>query len=321
MSLPIRAAVVVSFVATAAQAATFSSLVSFGDSLSDIGNLRSAAFNAIPGAPGYFDGRFSNGPIWIDGLSAGLGLPAPVRSTAGGNDYAYGLATSGTGTTPVPVLNVPIPNVRTQITGYAAANVSTPTALYTVLGGANDLIGAIEGGATPVQQGLAAQAAANNIVAGVQALYNDGARNILVANLPDLGNLPRFRGTSNQAAATGIAATFDSSLGVQLSLLTASSPGLNLYSLDLATLFTQAQANPGSFGLTNVTDPAYTNDPNYLGSGTAVANPAGYLFWDSIHPSAKGHSLVAAAALAAVPEPSAMAVVALALPLLRRRRV
>ena len=41
---------------------TFDSVVSFGDSLSDNGNIDLASGGAAPGAA-YFDGRFSNGPV------------------------------------------------------------------------------------------------------------------------------------------------------------------------------------------------------------------------------------------------------------------
>ena len=63
--------------ATAAHAGPFSDMVVFGDSLSDTGNVASlttavfgSTFPAYPGAVG----RFSNGPVWVETLAAGLGL-------------------------------------------------------------------------------------------------------------------------------------------------------------------------------------------------------------------------------------------------------
>src|SRR5262245_1866124 len=80
----------------AALAGPFSNLVVFGDSLSDVGNISNATFGTNPG-PYYWNGRFSNGPVYTETLATGLGLPAMARSTAGGNDYAYGGAqTTGT---------------------------------------------------------------------------------------------------------------------------------------------------------------------------------------------------------------------------------
>ena len=48
----------------------------FGDSLSDNGNAFKATGGAIPASPPYFNGRFSNGPVWVEGFSTELKLPA-----------------------------------------------------------------------------------------------------------------------------------------------------------------------------------------------------------------------------------------------------
>jgi len=73
-------------IVTAASAEPFSQLVFFGDSLSDVGNLQDAV-SIYPG-PYYYDGRFSNGPVFPEALSAGLGWGALVHSTAEGNHFA-----------------------------------------------------------------------------------------------------------------------------------------------------------------------------------------------------------------------------------------
>lgn len=64
---------------------TFSAVVSFGDSLSDIGTYAPATSIAGNGAGPYFGGKFTtNGPgasVWVEGLAAALGLvltPAEV---------------------------------------------------------------------------------------------------------------------------------------------------------------------------------------------------------------------------------------------------
>ena len=47
----------------------YSALYAFGDSLSDVGNVFAASRGTEPARP-YFQGRFSNGPIWLDYLAA-----------------------------------------------------------------------------------------------------------------------------------------------------------------------------------------------------------------------------------------------------------
>jgi hypothetical protein len=70
-------------------------LVVFGDSYSSTGNIYVATGGAFP-APSLFpsDGRWSNGPIWIDTLSYLLEIDSPHPSLLGGTNYAWGGATS-----------------------------------------------------------------------------------------------------------------------------------------------------------------------------------------------------------------------------------
>lgn len=61
----------------------FQALVSFGDSLSDVGSYRTAGIAAIGG------GRYTvNGPgprVWVEQLASQLGLPAPCAAQTGLN--------------------------------------------------------------------------------------------------------------------------------------------------------------------------------------------------------------------------------------------
>lgn len=302
-----------------ARANSFSGMVNFGDSLSDVGNIHDLTtaiypLHAIVPASPYYNGHFSNGPIWVEQLAGLMGLPTPTPSRTGGTDYAYGLAHSGTGNT-----ELVIPNVQTQINDWTANHVSGASQLFTVLGGATDLFDLI---GVAGDQTAAAQQAANNIVAGLQSLYNDGARNILVGNLPDLGLVPSYHNTPDQAQATALTNAFNATLAAGLGNLQATSVGLNLQLLDLNTLFNSAIVNPAAYGLTNVTAAAYTGDPDYEGVGTVVPDPSGYLFWDEVHPTTLGHSMVAQAAFTVVPEPATTMLLVLpaAMMLMRRRR-
>ena len=52
----------------------YNAIYVFGDSYCDVGNVYTATKGAIPAAP-YYNGRFSNGPIWIDHVASASGLP------------------------------------------------------------------------------------------------------------------------------------------------------------------------------------------------------------------------------------------------------
>ena len=73
-------------------ASAFSALYAFGDSLTDTGNVYLAA-PGVPLAP-YYNGRFSNGPLWVEGLANNLGLSINP-SVGGGTNYAFGGAVTG----------------------------------------------------------------------------------------------------------------------------------------------------------------------------------------------------------------------------------
>jgi phospholipase/lecithinase/hemolysin len=282
LSAIIAALLAPALAAAPAQAGSFSALYSFGDSLSDVGNVFAATGGARP-APPYVNGQFSNGPVWVQDLSkiATLGVLAP--SILGGNDYAWGGATTGAnGPSLAP------PDVNTQVGQFLAAhgNSAPSNGLYTVWIGANDLFS----GVTPM---AAAQSEANAIKALVQA----GANTLIVPLVPDLGETPAGSGV---AGASSLASTYNALLESDLTGVA------GVHFLDTFQLIDQAVVNPGAFGLTDVTDACYTG--TYFGyagvpSGTVCATPNTYLFWDQLHPTAAVDAIIAADAWALVPSP------------------
>ena len=110
----------------------FSEIFTFGDSLSDTGNLYILSGGTIPPDPPYYQGRFSNGPIWTEQLADMLGMELPPE-----NQFA--LAGSQTG---YDNFEIPLPlGFRTQIDGYLGSlglQEVDPNALHTIWIGAND---------------------------------------------------------------------------------------------------------------------------------------------------------------------------------------
>jgi phospholipase/lecithinase/hemolysin len=122
----IAAAAILSISAGQAFAGPYSAIYSFGDSLSDVGNVFIATGGAEPASP-YVNGQFSNGPVWVQDLAAMLGLSPlkPSMAPGGGNDFAWGGATAGAG-------NTMVPNIVQQVGLFLNANGSAPqNALYT----------------------------------------------------------------------------------------------------------------------------------------------------------------------------------------------
>ncbi len=308
-------------VALPLHAAPYSAIYAFGDSLSDVGNVYAATGGVTPAAP-YAAGQFSNGPVWVQGFAKALGLPALTPSLLGGTNYAYGGAQSGA-TINHAATSIDLTGGNGQIAQYQAAHpVSDPNALYTLWIGGNDLR-AIPGNATPEQVQAAISQAVGNVGNAIGALAAGGVKSLLVVTVPDLGRTPAAiaGGPSAQSSATAVAAAFNRLLrdgGGPLPSLGALSAqyGISIAVLDSSALIDQAVADPGRFGFTNVTDPCLRGRGSNAVCAPTLARQDQYLFWDDIHPTAAGHSVIAQAAVVAVPEPASMALLGISLAML-----
>jgi outer membrane lipase/esterase len=306
------------------RAGTISAIYVFGDSLSDAGNIFVGTGGAIPDPP-YFNGQFSNGPVWVEDLAAALGLGPLTPSLAGGTDYAYGGAETGPTSFNTSDSVTDLTGPTGQLAQFQAAHpTADPNALYTIWIGSNDLDD-ILAGATPAQYAADIAIAAANADSAIAALAGEGAKNFLLLTVPDLGLTPEAiaGGLPTQAAASELAAGFNSALVSGAESL-ASTDGLNLSILNTYALLDTIVANPTSYGFTNVTAPCLTGAIDYSG-GTVCATPNQYLFWDELHPTAAGHAIIADAVLPLVtPEPASSSLITVGLLgmgiMFRRRR-
>lgn len=314
LSLVLLAALLTLPASGGAQAApVFSQIVVFGDSLSDDGNVRHIMedkyFISYPsGFFNYSDGRFTDSSdtdpnstsyagTWHEQLAQTFfGLPASTNSLDGGIDYAFGGATTASGTSDRTVISNPFPwgggeftltvdNLGKQVDDYLAGNSADAAALYIVWGGGNDLFD--DDSSTHITE------IASNVEALVEQLARAGARSILVPNVPPLGLVPLYKGDAATATALNAAAAqYRSELDIDLDAATATlaSEGITitLYRLDTYGLYYRLATNPEDYGFTNVGDSA---------QGGSV-DPDEYLFWDDLHPTTAGHYQIAAAAFA-----------------------
>ncbi|MDZ8223478.1 SGNH/GDSL hydrolase family protein [Nostoc sp. ChiVER01] len=274
----------------------------FGDSLSDIGNVFNATGKIIPPSPTYFNGRFSNGPIWVEYLALDLGLKLNPNT-----DFAYGGATTGSKNIGIASL----PGLQQQINSFTLANPSAnPNALYVVWAGTNDYLDYFfDAIPNPTQ-------AVNNLSMAVTSLAAVGAKNFVIVNLPDLGKFP-VTGGNNQDSS--LLSTFinahNSSLTKNLSFLSQQlSPDINIIPLDVNSLFNRIIAAPKEFGFANVTESCVGDlsvVPINVPKKLVVCEPDKFLFWDQVHPTTSAHKLIGELAFSAVKpilvsEPSAV---------------
>lgn len=285
-SLRMLLVVVLLATVSTAWAAPYTKLVVFGDSLSDVGNAFEAT--GVPASP-YYQGRFSNGPIWVEDLANNLGVPSATAYLANptvGTNFAVGGSTTAS---TYPNLGYTVGLYLNSVTNVADAN-----ALYVIWSGSNDFFQTIDADPTNAVTNCTANMStwASNIAGTVSALHTAGAVNFLIPNLAPLGNTPKYNSNANKNTVNSLVSSFNSVLAADLAGLEATHGDLTIQSLDVYGLFNQMLLNPSGYGLDNVTDPAMTTS----------GDDSRFLFWDSVHPTAAGHALLAQA----VPEPSAL---------------
>lgn len=298
-----------------AMAADFSQFFVFGDSFSDTGNTITASKGTIPvplsssGKPAYFQGRFSNGPIWVDYFGQQIGkqptpfVPLqlnPSLGSQGGVNFALGGAQTGI-SSDFPGVQDNIPGVLGQV-GLFSQQPNLPVdsnAIYSIFGGANDYFA----GNTNVGQVV------GNLTSSIGSLAQKNAKNFLVFNLPDIGNTPFGKAQGASQVLNGLAQEHNKELASALDNIRTLRPDLNIYSVDVNTLFKTVLANPEQFGFKDVVDTCVTG--NFLSVANVCDNPNDFLFFDDLHTSERAQSLIANAALASiqsgsksVPEPS-----------------
>lgn len=231
-----------------ATALKFDGLYVFGDSLVDNGNFYSQSkdynFNGSPppfpgssatGYPGppYYQGRFSNGPVFVEDLALKLGLP-----TNSVHDYAVGGATSGYNHADPLLPPATFPGTLTQVTTYIIQP-ADPNGLYIIAAGSDDY-GSIASYTDPAIVATQIATTVGNLDRAVTLLANDGARNFLLVTVPDFGKIPLATLAPNASpeslnAQTSLAAAHNAILLDSLPGLS-SSLKINIMPLDIFTL-------------------------------------------------------------------------------------
>ncbi|TDR79805.1 SGNH/GDSL hydrolase family protein [Paludibacterium purpuratum] len=257
-------------------------MVAFGDSLSDTQNMYAISQWKAPQNPTWFLGRFSNGPVWVERLATLLDLPL------------YNWAIGGAAGDRVLVL----PGVRQQVASWREYARADPgyrpeRTLFTLWIGGNDLINYDR---TP-------EKVIEDVHATLTQLLDQGARHLVVLNLPDLARTPLVQTRGNGAKLTAQVDTFNALLAALLGQLSKTyGAGVSLQLFDMHTLFDDIIAHPSRYQVDNVSDSCLDTsaDPDtslrYMQRHSpqpACVNADRYLFWDPLHPSARTHAQLA----------------------------
>lgn len=257
-----------------------SQIIVFGDSISDTGNFHLATGGVVAGPP-YFEGRFSNGPVWIEVLAEQLSLPAPGPSIIGGSNYAWGGAQTGGG-----LSFFGTPNVGVQIASFLSDGDLCGDELIVVAAGSNDLAWQ-----PPYSPALIVKKLSQH----VRVLAAAGGQTFLVPNLVALGQTPGNRGTPNEVALDVLSAQVNNLMNMKLPLLE-QELAITILRFDMRSVVDAMADAPGEFGLTDVSEPACPGCgiglPDPEAADTIVANPDEHLWWDYAHFTRVTHATI-----------------------------
>ncbi|MEZ8012840.1 MULTISPECIES: SGNH/GDSL hydrolase family protein [Vibrio] len=264
------------------QANTINRIVTFGDSLSDTGNLFNGSQWVFPNANSWFLGHFSNGLVWTEYLAKAKDVPLynwAVGGAAGTNQY------------------VALTGVYDQVTSYLtymkiAKNYRPENSLFTLEFGLNDFMNY------------------NREVADVKAdfssalirLTESGANSILLFTLPDATKAPQFKYSTEQEIikVRGKILEFNQFIKTQAKYY--QSMGKNVVLFDASALFASITDNPEQHGFRNASDACLninrSSAADYLKSHSLTNDCAAYgsdsyVFWGVTHSTTATHKYIA----------------------------
>ena len=269
--------------------AQFSQLYTFGDSLSDTGNLASVTVNFPP--PFYMN-RVSNGPVAVETLAALLGLEAKASlhlvGPAQGTNYAVvGAKARGRDTI----------DLAAQVEAFLQhhGHAAPPDALYMLMIGGNDIRDARDVDDMAAQEIIRQTASA--IITHIETLAAAGAMRFLVVNAPDLGAIPETRLIAEATGmpsfidlATRRTETFNQVLADDVDRLRAEF-GVQIALVDLFASGRAVIDNAIAYHLDNVTDPCFSikEGLHFHPDCKYGTNFDAFAYFDAIHPTAKVH--------------------------------
>ena len=297
--------------------------VIFGDSLSDTGNRFydtgsmntppyefAASENLIPSLAYAIGGpTYTNGKVWVEHLVRSLGVPgaaqAALRSDGTAANYAYAGARASNAAPLPPNSNRNLGDqVDLYIADIGAGSIAEETVHVIFIGG-NDIAGALVllslgADPTPVIMNAVASVADN-----AMKLASAGAHRFLIVTAPNPGLIPAFgRSTGATFGGAHLTTAFNCAIAgtgptrpscpTQLNGPATVADALTSYYgaevtvFDGQAFFDDISTNPGFYGLTNTNQPCIQP----LQAPFRCENPAEYLYWDNIHPTATVHRIL-----------------------------
>jgi phospholipase/lecithinase/hemolysin len=260
---------------TNTQQIPFDTIVSFGDSNTDTGNVYNLTNHTWPIVPPYFRGRFSNGLVWIENLGVSNIKNYAYGGATTDNDLIQGYTASDT---------KPVPGVRQQILIYLNEtninNMNFVRTLYVIWAGGNDYY---------FNKTISPSSVTASILKGVEDLRKIGVKHLLIVNQSPIQAMP-FIETQEQVVYYRDRTIYhNNNLSIGITKLDYNRKQINLYLFDVYSLVLKIISNESNYSL-NTKDNCW----NVLNGNVIMlcSNPESYVYIDQYHFTARMHELI-----------------------------
>lgn len=274
-------------------------VIVFGDSLSDNGNLYEFMNHQLPLSPPYYQGRFTNGPVWIELLMEKL---YPKNSVEKLQDYAFGGAGISLDDSDETSFSL-----QQQIQNYFDENhnIANPEAMYVIWMGANNYFN------LPENQDEVIRNVNRVIERSISKLVKNGARNFLLINLPDLSKTPAAIEFEAGPELKYMSQEHNRQFAEVVRRMKAKYTRVRFVAYDVTKVMGDIVDNPQKYGFIDSVHTCYEHLMNaniqdetvrksrFLSNISSIAYPQaldncdGYLFFDLYHPSERAHVIMA----------------------------
>ena len=286
------------------------SIVVFGDSLCDAGNVpiwsldNPVSPDLLYPSPPYYMGRGSNGPVWIEVAAGAYGYDVSPY-LAGGTNFAFAGAETGTG-----LSDQDSPNFLSQVRMWQNAVTNEeidppmPWQLFVIWFGPNDmlryLVETAMAGELPTREGIeeTIATAVQNLATGIVGIHGLNGRMFMVPNMPPLHMTPwgLSQDQALQAVLAAMTDGFNDALEDALVRIENAHDKVTILRLDTYGIMMDAIAFPDEYALEEVFLPALD-----VSTGTMLGDPDVFLSWDGFHPTAVVHAIIAERAMDVIP--------------------
>ena len=248
----------------------YSRMYVFGDQLVDQGNdVMGRDFRTLP--PPLYATTLIDGPLAVERVSDLLHMTLSLEPSS----HILGLTESTNfAMRGAPAAGISTRSFRTQADAFDRSLLGADVnGLYVVFFGATEAMEGAHGSITSARAAM--DSAADAVADGVRRLLAEGAVHMIVPNLPDIGQFPRFVSEGTSSRVSSLVLRYNARLAGHLAALRAEFPTRQMVPFDTYEWFEGLRQNARAFGFT------------YTGTESCLPNANSILigYWPTFNPA------------------------------------